>query len=338
MAQKIRWGILATGGIAATFTEDLLTLPDAEVVAVGSRTLAAAQAFAGRFGIPRAYGSWQELADDQDVDIVYVATTHNAHFPAAQLCLHAGKAVLCEKAFTLNLAEAQTLVDLARQRGAFLMEAMWMRCNPAFRRMLEMIAGGAIGEVQTVHADFHIAGPFTTDHRLRDPKLGGGALLDLGVYPVTFAHAVLGVPTSVSAWASLTPEGADANTGMIFGYAGGAHPGALAALTCGITASTPVTAMVAGSQGRIELGPLFFRPESFVLHQAGAGPQTITVPYAGRGMTHEALEAMRCLRAGLLESPLVSWQDTLEVMALLDGVRGQIAVAYPGEPGSATRP
>ncbi|NUO56984.1 MAG: Gfo/Idh/MocA family oxidoreductase [Hamadaea sp.] len=331
MADKIRWGVLATGGIAATFTEDLRTLPDADVVAVGSRSLASARAFADRFDIPRAHGSWQELAEDPDVDVVYVANTHNAHFPAAELMLRAGKNVLCEKAFTLNLGQAQALIDLARDRGVFLMEAMWMRTNPAFRRMLEMLADGAIGEISTVHADFHLAGPFAADHRLRDPQQGGGALLDLGVYPVTFAHAVLGVPSSVTAWSSLNPEGTDANTGMLFGYAHGPHQGALAALTCGITADSPVRAAVSGSRGRIVLDSIFFRPEEFTLHRAGADPQTIRVPFTARGMVHEAVEVMRCLREGLLESPLVSWQDTLDVMALLDGVRAQVGVVFPGE-------
>ena len=331
MADKIRWGVLATGGIAATFTEDLRTLPDAEVVAVGSRSLASARAFAERFDIPRAHGSWQELVDDPGVDVVYVANTHNAHFPATELCLRAGKAVLCEKAFTLNLGQAKTLIDLARDRGVFLMEAMWMRTNPAFRRMLEMLADGAIGDLSTVHADFYLAGPFPADHRLRDPKQGGGALLDLGVYPVTFAHAVLGVPSSVTAWAALNDEGTDANTGMLFGYSHGPHTGALAALTCGLTADSPVAATVSGTRGRIELGSTFFRPDSFRLHRAGAEAQTIRVPYTGRGMVHEAIEVMRCLREGLLQSPLVSWQDTLDVMALLDGVRAQIGVVFPEE-------
>jgi predicted dehydrogenase len=327
MAETIRWGILATGGIAATFTEDLLTLPDAEIVAVGSRTAGKADKFADRFGIRNRHGSWRALAEDPEVDIVYVATTHNAHYDAAAMCLDAGKAVLCEKPFTLNRVQARQLMAKAKERNAFLMEAMWMRCNPAFLKMLEVIRDGAIGEVQAVHADFHLAGSFAPDHRLRDPQLGGGALLDLGVYPVTFAHAILGVPTTVKAWANLTPEGADANTGMIFGYEGGP----LAALTCGLCADSPVTAVVSGTLGRIELGPTFYRPAGFQLHRTGQAPERVAVPYSGNGMNHEAVEAMRCLRMGAIESPLVSWRDTLDVMTLLDGVREQIGVRYPGE-------
>lgn len=327
MADTIRWGVLATGGIAATFTEDLQTLPDTEVVAVGSRTEESAAAFAERYGIARSHGSWAELAADPEVDIVYVAATHNAHYEASMVCLDAGKAVLCEKPFTLNLPQTRELQRKAKERNVFLMEAMWMRCNPAFLRMQELLRDGAIGEVQTVHADFHLAGPFAPDHRLRDPALGGGALLDLGVYPVTIAHAVLGTPTSVKAWAKLTEQGADANTGMIFGY----DNGALAALTCGLSADSPVTAVISGTGGRIDLGSTFYRPAGFQLHRTGHAPERVEVPYTGNGMNHEAIEAMRCLRMGAIESPLVSWQATAEVMALLDGVREQIGVRYPGE-------
>ncbi|WP_412538964.1 Gfo/Idh/MocA family oxidoreductase [Longispora sp. K20-0274] len=327
MSTKIRWGILATGNIAATFTEDLLTLPDAEVVAVGSRSKESARAFADRYGIPRAHGSWADLAADPDVDIVYVATPHHAHREATALCLEAGKPVLCEKAFTLDAADARYLVDLARDRGLFLMEAMWMRCNPAILKMAELIADGAIGPVRTVQADFGLAGPFPAEHRLRNPALGGGALLDLGVYPVSFAQLVLGRPDSIAAHALLTPEGVDENTGMLFGYDSGAN----ATLTCSIGSDTAARAFVAGPAGRIELPPVFFRPDHFTLCREGAAPEEFRIGYAGHGMTHEAAEAMRCLREGLTESPLVPWQATLDVMDTLDEVRRQTGVRYPGE-------
>ena len=185
--QKVRWGILATGGMAARFTADLVDLPDAEVVAVASRTEASAKAFAERFGIPRAYGGWETLARDEDVDVVYVATPHSAHRTAAGLCLEAGRNVLCEKPFTLNAREAAELVALAREKNVFLMEAMWMFCNPLVRRLKTLVDDGAIGEVRSLQADFGLEGPFPPAHRLRDPAQGGGALLDLGVYPVSFA-------------------------------------------------------------------------------------------------------------------------------------------------------
>lgn len=206
MGGTVRWGVLATGGIAARFTADVQGLPDAEVVAVASRTEASARDFAERHGIARAYGSWAELVADDEVDVVYVATPHSAHHAAASLALRAGKHVLCEKAFTLNSREAKELVALARDRGLFLMEAMWTYLNPVVRRLTELVRGGAIGEIRTVQADFGFAGDFAAGHRLRDPDLGGGALLDLGVYPVSFAHLLLGEPDRIQADALLSPR------------------------------------------------------------------------------------------------------------------------------------
>jgi predicted dehydrogenase len=329
--RKVKWGILATGGIAAAFTGDLLAMADdegAEVAAVGSRNLPSAKAFAERFGIPRAYGSWTELADDDELDVVYVATPHSAHRVAAGLALQAGRAVLCEKAFTVNTVEARELVDLARARGLFMMEAMWTYCNPVVRRMADLVHDGAIGDVRAVHADFGLAGPFAPEHRLRDPALGGGALLDLGVYPVSFAHLLLGEPDEVRAWAHLTPEGVDANTGVLLGY----DNGAVALLSCSITADTAQTAAVTGSRGRIEFPRGFFHPERFVLHRPGHDPEEFTAPPGERhGLQHEAAEVMRCLREGLTESPLVPLDGTLAVMRTLDAVRDRIGVRYPGE-------
>jgi predicted dehydrogenase len=324
MADKIRWGILATGGIAAKFTEDLALLPDAAVVAVGSRTPAAAQAFADRYGIARAHGSWQDLADDADVDVVYVATPHSAHFEASSICLRAGKAVLCEKPVTLDYDSAAALVALARERGVFFMEAMWMRTNPAIRRVAGLVADAAIGDVTHIAADFGLAGPFPPGHRMRAPELGGGALLDLGVYPVTFAHLFLGPPTTVSAWASLTPEGTDQNTGLVLGYDGGA----VATLHCGFVGETAQRATITGTDGRIEVPRLFFRPEGYTLVRRGEAEE-VDVPVRGNGMGYEAEEVMRCLREGLLESDLIPHAETLAVMRTLDRALTQIGVVYP---------
>ncbi|WP_435187802.1 Gfo/Idh/MocA family protein [Streptomyces sp. bgisy126] len=328
MDGKVRWGILATGGIAERFTTDLLTLDDAEVVAVASRSEAPAKAFAERFGIPRAYGEWAGLFADEDVDVVYVATPHHAHRTAAGLALEAGKAVLCEKALTLNAREAAELVALARDRGLFLMEAMWMYCNPMIRRIAELVRDGAVGEVRTVQADFGLAGPFPADHRLRDPKTGGGALLDLGVYPVSFAQLLLGEPDSVQAHALLSPEGVDLNTGMLLGWSG---TGASALLSCSIAADTPLTASVTGSLGRIDVPRGFFFPERFTLHREGAEPEEFVAEADPHSFRHEAAEVTRCLRAGERESPLVPLDGSLAVMRTLDAVRDRIGVRYPGE-------
>ncbi|GAA3387109.1 Gfo/Idh/MocA family oxidoreductase [Streptomyces roseoviridis] len=327
MSATVRWGVLATGGIAASFTADLLEMPDAEVVAVGSRSTASAKAFAERFGIPRAYGDWAELAADTDVDVVYVATPHSAHRAAVELCLDNGRAVLCEKPFTLNAREAAELVALARRRGLFLMEAMWMYCNPVVRELARLVADGAIGEVRTIHADFGLEGPFAPDHRLRDPAAGGGALLDLGVYPVSFAQLLLGEPDRVHADALLSPEGVDLNTGVLLGW----DSGATALLSCSLVADTPLTASVTGTTGRIEVPRGFFCPEGFVLHRDGREPEEFTVPGRRAGFQYEAAEVMRCLRAGETESPLVPLDGTLAVMRTLDAVRERIGVRYPAD-------
>ncbi|MYU34781.1 Gfo/Idh/MocA family oxidoreductase [Streptomyces sp. SID8358] len=332
MGGTVRWGVLATGGIAATFTRDLLAMKDpaSEVVAVASRALPSARAFAERFGIERAYGSWAELVADDDVDVVYVATPHSAHREAAGLALEAGKHVLCEKAFTLNAREAGELVDLARERGLFLMEAMWTYCNPLIRRMTELVRDGAIGEIRTVQADFGFAGTFGAEHRLRDPALGGGALLDLGVYPVSFAHLLLGEPDRVQADALLSPEGVDLNTGMLLGW----ESGATALLGCSIVGDLPTVASVTGTGGRIDFPQGFFHPERFVLHRPGREPEEISTgpgPQCLTGMQFEAAEVTRALLAGEKESPLVPLEGSLAVMRTLDAVRDRIGVRYPAD-------
>ena len=199
-----------------------------------------------------------------------------------------------------------------------------MRCNPAIRRVVELIAEGAIGDVTSVHADFGLAGPFAPTHRLRARELGGGALLDLGIYPLSIAHLVLGAPDHVRAWAKLTAEGVDENTGVVLGYASGA----VAALTCGIVGTTANTATITGTTGRIELPPGFHRPESVTVHRRDAEPEVLRFPIEGGGYQYEAVEVQRCLRAGAVESPLVPHAVTLEVMDLLDGIRAQIGVSY----------
>ncbi|MBM0237942.1 Gfo/Idh/MocA family oxidoreductase [Micromonospora sp. ATA32] len=319
-----RWGILATGNIAGSFAEDLRLVPGAELDAVGSRTVESGERFARRHGAQRAYGSWAELAADADVDVVYVATPHAAHHEAALACLAAGRAVLVEKPLTLDLPTSVELVDSARAAGVFLMEAMWMRTNPLIRRVCELVADGAIGTVTSVQADFGVAGPFPPEHRMRARVLGGGALLDLGVYPVSLAHLLLGVPQHVRAWARLGPEGVDENTGIVLGY----DSGPVATLSCGILGATRLAASITGTTGRIDLPEPFYRPGSAVLHRAGAEPETLVAELVGGGYQDEAAEVQRCLAEGLTESPLVPHSTTLEVMALLDDIRALTGVHY----------
>jgi predicted dehydrogenase len=323
--QNVRWGILATGEIAKRFAEDLTLLDAAVLAAVGSRSAEKAAAFASRHGFERAYGSWAELAADGALDVIYVATPHNAHHAAARLCLEAGRAVLVEKPFTLDAATSQDLVDLASSKRLFLMEAMWMRTNPVIRRIGELVADGAIGEVTHVAADLGLPGPFEPTHRLRARELGGGALLDLGIYPITFAHLFLGTPDAVHATAVLTPEGVDQNTAIAMRY----PSGGVATIQCGIAGDTAQRASVVGTRGRIEVARRFYRPDRFTLIRGTTEPEEVVISMRGNGLGYEAEEVMRCLRGGLLESPLIPHSATVDIMRTLDTIRAQIGVTYP---------
>jgi predicted dehydrogenase len=319
-----RWGILATGHIAGMFAEDIRMLEGAELTAVASRSKEQAGAFADAHGIPRHYGSWAQLAEDPEVDVVYVATPHVAHHPATSLMLEAGKSVLCEKPLALDAVQAADLVDLAKRHDVFLMEAMWTLCLPAIRKMTEMIAAGAIGEPRLVMADFGFTGSDDPRHRLRDPALGGGALLDIGVYLAALSHLVLGPPTAVTAAATLTPEGVDAATAFTLSHASGA----LAMLTCSIVCETPRSAVICGTDGMIQLSH-FYAASGFELRQNRHLPEQVSAPYSGHGLAPQAAEVMRCRREGLTESPLAPLSATVAVLRTLDQVRNQVGVRYP---------
>jgi predicted dehydrogenase len=239
--------------------------------------------------------------------------------------LEGGKAVLCEKPLTLDHVTAKELVDLARARGVFLMEAMWTLINPTIQRCHALVRSGAIGTITHVAADFGVAGPFPVGHRLRDPRLGGGALLDLGVYPIALAQHFLGRPDSVIAWAARLPEGTDENTAVILGYGNGAT----ATLHAGMSGETAQQAVVTGTTGRIEIDHRFWRTEGCTVVYGDGRSERIEIPVRGHGMVYEAEEAMRCLRAGLVESPILAHQATLSVMATLDTALRQVGVSYP---------
>jgi predicted dehydrogenase len=322
--QKVRWGVLGPGWIAGRFAADLPLVPGAELAAVGSRSAGSAAAFAERFGFARAHGSYADLAADDGVDVVYVATPHAFHLDAALMCMEAGKAVLVEKPITLDLPSAARLVQASHTHGVFLMEAMWMRFNPAIRRVAELVEEGAIGWVSAIHADFGLQGPFPPEHRLRAPALGGGALLDLGVYPIHFAHLIMGAPAAVRSWAHLTPERVDENTGVLLGW----PAGAVAALTCSINGPSRTIASITGTEGRIDMPETFFVPKEFTLHRPDRDPETFALPFEGNGFQFEAAEVQRCILAGERESPLMSHATTLEVMGLLDTIRDEIGVSY----------
>ncbi|MGH3499162.1 MAG: Gfo/Idh/MocA family protein [Nocardioidaceae bacterium] len=320
----IRWGILATGKIAHAFAADLALLPDAHLVAVGSRTMTSARTFADEYAADRAYSSYADLAADPDVDIVYVATPHALHLDNVLTCFEAGKAVLCEKALALTTADARRLVQEARARGLFFCEAMWMRTNPTIRKLVGLVRSGRCGQIRQVRADLGFLAPADPASRLWDPALGASALLDVGIYPLTFAHLVLGPPSGVRAAAVLSDGGVDVNGGATLTY----DSGAVASISWTQTAWSDNAASIAGDRGRIEVAAGMHEPPSFD-YVDGEGRETFTEPVIGRGYAHEAAEAMRCLRAGEIESPLIPLDETVDIMALMDEIRSQVGAASP---------
>jgi predicted dehydrogenase len=333
MQPRIRWGIIATGNIAGQFARDLALLPDHEVVAVGSRSIERAKAFAAEHRIRRAYDSYPEVAEDPDVDVIYVATPHTDHLPTTRHALGVGTAVLCEKPFTVNAHEARELVELAREREVFLMEAMWMRCNPLHLRLRELLAEGAIGTPRALHAEMGFVAEYAAEDRLFAPELAGGALLDVGVYPVSLAYHLFGVPREIRATATLAPTGVDASVGIVLGY-----DEAVATVSASLTGSQRNDATVAGTDGWIELPRSFHDTNRLTVHRTDKEPESYSVERLGIGYTYEAAEVARCLRAGLTESPLVSWADSIAVMDVLDSVRRQIGVRYPSDEATKDRP
>jgi predicted dehydrogenase len=321
----VRWGILGTGEIASTFTEDLLILDDHAVAAVGSRAARRAGDFAAKYGIERSYGSYEDLAADESLDIIYVATPHSEHAAGARLCLRAGRAVLVEKPFTVTAAEAADVIALARDRRLFAMEAMWTRFNPLVRELRDLVAGGVIGRVTAIQADLSGAPAYQPHHRLWNPDLAGGALLDLGVYPVSFGSMLLGEPDAVHAVAALAPTGVDANTAVIARYPGGA----VGDYQIGLWAVSPRVATITGTGGWITIGPPFYRPDQFTIAPHGGEPQTRLISLRGHGYTYQAEEVARCLREGLTESPVMPLADTLSVMRTLDTARADIYATAP---------
>ncbi|MEC5190262.1 MULTISPECIES: Gfo/Idh/MocA family protein [unclassified Arthrobacter] len=330
---KLRWGVIATGGIAATVTRDLGLLADAELYAVSSRTQAAADAFAADFGFARAYGNgdgragFERLLEDDGVDVVYVATPHAQHHDIALAALTAGKHVLCEKALTVNAREAAELVSLARSNGLFLMEAVWSRFLPSMQRAFEIAASGEIGEVKWVSADLGFPAPYSPTSRLWAPKDGGGALLDLTVYPLLWALGTLGFPQTVSATGWLNDDGVDAQNALTLGY----HHGAQAQLTSSLLAHGPRTATVAGSLGFLQTSGSINNPKELLIQVGSDEPRTESFDVAGRGYCYELREVTRCIQQGLTESPVMPLEDSLNTMRLFDGVRAQLGVGYPND-------
>lgn len=327
MSDVVRWGILGTGFIAHAQTADLVG-SGFTVTAVGSRLQASADAFAAAYGIPSAHGSYDALVTDTNVDAIYVATPHPFHAQNALLALRAGKHVLVEKPFTLNAAEAREVVDTAALLGLVVMEAMWTRFLPHMVRVREIIAAGTLGEVRTLLADHNQNLPTEPEHRINNPELGGGALLDLGIYPVSFAFDLFGPPATVNAIAAKTGTGVDRQTAILFGYGAGQQ----AVLQAALDTAGPNTAVILGTEGRIEIDRVWYSPTSFtVFDAANAVIERYESVVDHRGMQFQATEFERRIRAADHSPAVLPAEESVRIMETLDALRGQIGLTYPGE-------
>jgi len=323
----LRWGILATGLIAHAFTSDLRTA-GLEIRAVGSRRPDAAATFAAEFDIPHVHGSYEALLADDEVDIVYVATPHPHHAENALAAIARGKHVLVEKPFTLTGDEAARVRDAAREAGVLAMEAMWTRYLPHMLRIRELVAAGALGEVRAVFADHTQHLPADPAHRLNALELGGGALLDLGVYPISFAWDVLGAPTTVAAQGRLGETGADTEVATIMTHAGGAISTSISSSR----AAGPNTAHIVGTEARIDVDRVWYTPTTFRLTSSdGTVLEEFVSPVEGRGMQYQALAAEAYVARGLIDSPVLPLDESVAIMRTLDEIRGRIGVHYPQE-------
>jgi predicted dehydrogenase len=325
--RRFRWGILGTGAIAGQFVEGLRSVPEAEVLAVGSRSETSAAKFAVSRGIPRRHASYADLASDPDVDVVYIATPHPFHAENTELCLGAGKAVLCEKPFSVNAAQAERVVGLAREKGLFLMEGMWTRFFPLMEGVRRLVSGGALGEVRMLNVDFGFRADPDPASRLFAPCLGGGALLDVGVYCVSFASMVLGQPSGSVGLSHLGETGVDEQASVILEHEGGR----LANLSIGIRTTTPQEATIMGTEGYVRIHPPWWKPTAMTISRPGEDDEYFEAPVSGNGFDHEAAEVMRRLEAGQTESDIMPLDETVSIMRTMDDIRAAWGLEYPGE-------
>jgi len=321
----LSWGIAGTGRIARDVGGIIARHPRMRVAAVASRDLGRAEGLAAELGGGRGYASYRELVEDPEVQAVYVATPHSEHAAVVEPALRAGRAVLCEKPMTDDLAETERLVALAAETGAFLMEGVWMRFNPLVRQLKDVVADGGLGEIRSLHACFGFPAAYDAAGRLWDPALGGGALLDLGVYAVDLARLLLGAPSSLLARGSYAPTGADAEAGLLLSWPSGAH----ATLEVSLLARLPGTATVVGSAGWAEIGPSFHAPMQLVVQRAGEDAQAFTIEDRQAGFTGELEEVEHCLAAGFAESTVMPWAETVGTMRLLHQARARLAEQVP---------
>lgn len=325
--QPIRWGILGPGSISHKFAQGLLDAEGAVLAAVGSRNLERAKTFAQKFGFARVHNSYDALVADPEVDAIYIGTPHNFHQAHTLLCLEHGKHVICEKPFAINAAEAEVMIAKAREKGLVLMEAMWSRFLPTLVKTRDLLASGAIGEVRMITADFGFrAGSVNPESRLFNPAMGGGALLDVGIYPLSLAYMILGTPSRIESMAHLGETGVDEQAAIILGYDGGQ----MALLSTAIRTNTPFEAYILGTDGRIKIESPWWVSNQVTLNQGGK-EETFDLPFKGNGYTHEAEEVMELIRAGKTESAVISLDESLAIMQTMDAIRAQWGLKYPME-------
>jgi predicted dehydrogenase len=327
MNKKINWGILAPGGIAHKFASDLKLVPDARLVAVGSRDASRANEFAKKFKIPQVFSSYEALAKSPDVDIVYVASPHTFHFEHAMLCLENGKHVLCEKPMGMNSGQIARMVEKAKENKLFLMEAFWTRFIPSYLYFRESVKNGTIGEIVYIQADFGLLAPENPQHRLRNKELGGGSLLDIGIYPVFLALDIAGIPEEISAKAVLDKNGIDELCSIIFHYT---TKKIIACLSSTILSKTPVEAIVCGTKGRVKLNSMFHIPTSVELTIDSKTKKT-KLREKGFGYEYEIMEVNKCLLEGKTESGIFSLETSNNLHSLLDKIRQQIGLKYQAD-------
>jgi len=312
------WAVLGCGKIANKMAHDLKFLPNAKLYAAASRDFNRALEFASEWGFERAYGSYEEMVNDPKVDVVYIATPHSHHFEHSLLCLEHKKAVLCEKAFSLNATEVQQMIDAAKANNTFLMEAFWTMFQPSFRKAQEILQSGELGKIKLVRSDFGFNAPFIEDKRLYNVALGGGSLLDIGIYPVFAALSSLGVPEKIKTFADFSPTGSEESISMIFKYAGGE----MANLTSSFSSHSPTQTEYWCENGYLVLNPRWFTPTNITIFRAGSDPETLPKEESkGWGYEYEAAHVMECLDRGEIESPMMSWKMSLDLMRVLDRIR-----------------
>ncbi|MEO7717846.1 MAG: Gfo/Idh/MocA family oxidoreductase [Capsulimonas sp.] len=324
---KFRWGIIGLGSIANQFATGLQSVPDAELTAVASRTQDKADAFGEKHGAAKRYGSYQELAADPDVDAVYIATPHPMHAEDSILCLESGKAVLTEKPFTVNAAQARATIEAARANNVFLMEAMWTRFFPVMAKVRELIAAEAIGDLRIVQADFGFRAGVNPESRLFNAALGGGALLDVGSYCLSLASMLLGAPEQITGVAEIGETGIDEQNGILLRCA----EGRIALLSSAVRTNTPQEATLIGTAGRIHIPSPWWKPSKLVLTRDGQETETLDLPYTGNGYNYQAVEVAECVRAGKTESSVMPQDESLRIMETMDALRSQWGLTYPME-------